>query len=207
MFSLLLYLFTFDVVAAEPLRIGMPLGDSELRQKLQLKLTKAYSALGYKPEFIALPSERSLRLLKAGEIDAELFRICQLNVADAELIVVPVELDSLKLNAYGLSQDKMNNWQQRPELLISHIHGFKMAELQQFAGKRVTVKSDNQAFNLMLQGRVDIVLEDSHTAAQFLAMQPNLTHVISQHVADFAVCHVVHHSLQSVLPELIPQLQ
>lgn len=204
-FALLLFICSYAL--AQPVRIGMPLGDSELRQKLQLKLASAYTALGFSPEFIELPSERRLRLLIDGEIDADLFRICQLDEDHAELLVVPTVLDTLRLNAYSLSSDKLMNWQQRNDLLISHIRGFKMAEQQEFAGVRVLVNSDAQAFGLMLQGRVDIVLEDSRTAEKFLAAQQEIQHINRLHVADFTVCHIIHASLQPLLPALVLQLQ
>lgn len=204
---LALLLFVCSVALAQPVRIGMPLGDSGIRQKLQLQLTQIYTELGFEPEFIALPSERRLRLLKDGEIDADLFRICQLDEAYAELLVVPVVLDTLKLNAYSLNSDKLMHWQQRKDLLISHIRGFKMAEQQEFAGVRVLVNSDAQAFGLMLQGRVDIVLEDSRTAEQFLIQQHDTQHIIWQNVADFAMCHIVNRSLQPHLPAITQQLQ
>lgn len=197
----------FCVAATQPVRIGMPLGDSDLRQQLQRKLTSTYSALGYSTEFIALPSERRLKLLTEGLLDGDLFRICQLEQAHSQLITVPVPLDTLQLKAYSLSPDTLKNWQQRNNLLISHIHGFKMAELQHFAGKRITVKSDAQAFGLMLQSRVDIVLEDSHTAAQFLATQPSRQPIYTQHVADFTICHIIHVRLQPLLPQLTQQLR
>lgn len=203
---LALLLLVCCCVIAQPVRIGMPLGDSMLRQKLQQHVAGAYSALGYQPQFIALPSQRRLRLLKEGKIDADLFRICQLDDNHPELLVVPAPLDTLRLNAYSLSASTLINWRQRSNLLISHIRGFKMAEQQAFAGVRVLVNSDEQAFGLMLQGRVDIVLEDSRTAEQFLTRhhrQPIIWH----NVADFAVCHIISQPFQPLLPALTQQLQ
>ncbi|MDP2716525.1 hypothetical protein [Rheinheimera sp.] len=204
---LALLLLACSCALAQPVRIGMPLGDSALRQKLQQQLTQAYTALGYQPQFIALPSQRRFRLLKDGLIDADLFRICQLDETHAELLVVPVPLDTLRLNAYSLSTEKLTNWQQRSDLLISHIRGFKMAEQQEFAGVRVLVNSDEQAFGLMLQGRVEIVLEDSRTAERFLTQQAELAGIAMQQVADFDVCHILNHNWQQLLPALAEQLQ
>ena len=205
--GLVLLLLLCSYALAQPVRIGMPLGDSTLRQKLQLQLTAAYTALGYQPQFIALPSQRRFRLLKDGLIDADLFRICQLDETHPELLVVPVILDRLQLNAYSLSSAKLLDWQQRHDLLISHIRGFKMAEQQEFAGVRVLVNSDAQAFGLMLQGRVDIVLEDSRTAEKFLVAQQDMQSIVWQSVADFTMCHVVNRSLQPHLPAITQQLQ
>lgn len=202
-----LLLLSFTCLGATPVRIGMPQGETQLQHKLQNQLTAVYARLGFAPEFIALPSERRLRLLTNGEIDADLFRICQLDDTDSGVLVVPVELDSLRLNAYSLSTEKLHNWQQRADLLISHIRGFKMAEQQSFSGVRVLVNSDQQAFGLMLQGRVDIVLEDSYTAERYLTTEHSMQHIVWQSVADFAVCHVIHQSLQPYLEALVLQLK
>ncbi|HEX5791845.1 MAG TPA: hypothetical protein VFY01_01125 [Rheinheimera sp.] len=205
-YVLALFFLACSCALAQPVRIGMPLGDSMLRQKLQQHVAGAYSALGYQPQFIALPSQRRLRLLKEGKIDADLFRICQLDDNHPELLVVPAPLDTLRLNAYSLSASTLINWRQRSNLLISHIRGFKMAEQQEFAGVRVLVNSDEQAFGLMLQGRVDIVLEDSRTAEQFL-IRHNRQPIIWHNVADFAICHVVHSHWQPLLAPLTLQLK
>ena len=193
--------------AAQPIRIGMPLGDTPQRQAIQQKVSHAYQQLGYAADFIELPSQRRLMLLQGGLIDADLFRICQLDDKYSDVIVVPVELDSMHLHAYSLNADKLTNWQHRPELLISHIRGFIMADQQHFAGKRITVSNAEQAFGLMLQGRVDIVLEDSSTAAQFLATPPNDVEIAEQDVVSFGVCHILSQQRQDLLPALTAILQ
>ncbi|HBN90045.1 MAG: hypothetical protein CL577_03755 [Alteromonadaceae bacterium] len=183
----------------------MPLGDTALRQKIQQQVSTAYLQLGYQPQFVELPSQRRLHLLLEGDIEADLFRICQLDDTDPALQVVPVALDKLSLNAYSLSAVTLIDWRERHDLLISHIRGFKMAELQDFSGKRITVANDEQAFGLMLQGRVDIVLEDSRTAENFLDTAPE-TQVVWQTVADYTICHVVNQSLYPLIPALSEQL-
>ena len=188
--------------AAKPIRIGTPLGETIQKHAIQQKISTAYQQLGYETQFIELPSQRRLMLLQEGLIDADLFRICELDNEHSDVIVVPAELDSMHLHAYSLDADKLNNWQQRRELLISHIRGFKMADQQQFAGKRVMVSNAEQAFGLMLQGRVDIVLEDSFTAAQFLPQTPDNIKIAEQAVASFGVCHILSQQQQALLPAL-----
>lgn len=205
--TLLLVTGSANAVVAHPVRIGVPLGDSELKLKLQQQVANAYTQLGYQPEFIALPSQRRLRLLRNGLIDADLFRICQLDQAYPELLVVPATLDTLRLNAYSLVKETLTNWQQREELLVSHIRGFKMADQQTFAGARVLVNNDQQAFGLMLQGRVNIVLEDSRSAAHYLAQQENLPAIAEQYVAEYPVCHIVNRKLSELSPALAEKLR
>ena len=193
--------------SAQPIRVGIPLGDTAQKQLIQQKISAAYQQLGFEPQFIELPSQRRLMLLQEGLIDADLFRICQLDDEHSDVIVVPVELDSMHLHAYSLDASKLIDWQQHRELLISHIRGFKMADQQQFAGKRVMVSNAEQAFGLMLQGRVDIVLEDSFTAAQFLATSPDGAEIAEQDVASFGVCHILSQQRQDLLPALTDALK
>ncbi|WP_207903090.1 hypothetical protein [Rheinheimera sp. D18] len=204
---LIFLLFSAHTLSANTLVIGAPLNPTPMSLQLEQLLKTAYLQLGYRTEFIALPSERRLRLLQHGDLDADLFRSCELDEAHPEFIVVPVTIGALHLRAYSLDPQKLTNWQQRPELIISHIRGFKMAEQQQFLGKRITVSSDQQAFGLMLQGRVDILLEDSHTAKKFLYQKKDLPTIAEQNVADFAVCHVLSNKQQSLLNSLTLKLR
>jgi hypothetical protein len=193
--------------AAQPIRIGVPLGETAHKHQIQQRVGSAYQQLGYTPQFIALPSQRRLMLLQDGLIDADLFRICELDDNLSNVLVVPVVIDSMQLNAYSLNAATLQNWQQRRDLLISHIRGFKMASQQQFAGKRIMVSDAEQAFGLMLQGRVDIVLEDSDTAALFLTQQPATTPIAEQTVASFGVCHILSQQQQALLPALTEVLR
>ena len=69
------------------------------------------------------------------------------------------------------------------------------------------VSNAEQAFGLMLQGRVDIVLEDSFTAAQFLPQTPDNIKIAEQAVASFGVCHILSQQQQALLPALMKLLQ
>lgn len=194
-------------VYAQQVRIGIPQSDTPQRNKVLQQVSLAYQKIGYQPTYIELPSQRRILLLRDGAIDADLFRICQLDQDLSDLLVVPVELDTLHLNAYSLHENKLQQWQQNASLLISHIRGFKMAEQQQFAGSRVTVNDAAQAFGLMLQGRVDIVLEDEDTAAAFLTDAQQAGSISSVTVASFGVCHILSPKQQPLLPLLTDALQ
>ena len=194
-------------VYAKPVRIGIPQSDTPQRSKVLQQVTLAYQKIGYQPTFIELPSQRRILLLRDGVIDADLFRICELDQNLSDLLVVPVELDTLHLNAYSLNADKLQHWQQNASLMISHIRGFKMAEQQQFTGSRVSVSDAAQAFGLMLQGRVDIVLEDEDTAASFLSEAQQTGSISSVTVASFGVCHILSPQQHALLPLLTDALR
>lgn len=194
-------------LCAQSIRIGTPLADTPQRKHIQQLVKTAYKTIGIEPEFIPLPSQRRLMLLQEGLIDADLYRICQLDTGHHNLLVIPFELDTMQLSAYTLDASKLTGWLQRRDLLISHIRGFKMAEQQQFAGKRVMVNNAEQAFGLMLQGRVDIVLEDSDTALPLLQQFGSSHSITSQTVVSFGVCHVLSQQQHKLLPALTTALQ
>lgn len=200
--ALILSLLYSCALAAQPVKIGVPLGQSSLQQQLQQQLTDVYQQLGFEPIFVALPSKRRLKLLIEGQLDADLFRICTPEDIHPAFIMVPVPLATLELHAYSLDHAILQQWQQRSDAMISHIHGFKMAEQQNFAGIRVPVNTAQQAFGLMIQDRVDIVLEDSRTAEALLEKYEGQATIHSQHVADFAVCHMIQQKLTPLLPQL-----
>ncbi|WP_333607115.1 hypothetical protein [Arsukibacterium sp.] len=189
-----------------PIRIGIPQAESDFRQQILTRIEQAYLKLGYSPEFLPLPAERRILLMKNGMLDADLFRICQLDEAYPSLIVVNYPLSYLELGAYSLNKAVLENWQQRPELTISHVHGFKMAEQQQFSGTRITVNNERQAFGLMLNGRVDIVLEDTQSVIELINQNPD-AYISWQSVAVFEVCHVLQQSHRELADSVLQQLQ
>lgn len=71
---LIFLLFSAHTLSANTLVIGAPLNPTPMSLQLEQLLKTAYLQLGYRTEFIALPSERRLRLLQHGELDADLFR-------------------------------------------------------------------------------------------------------------------------------------
>lgn len=198
---LITLLFSLSGYSAELIRIGMPMENSKLRQSYQAKLEQVYHALGYRTEFIALPSARRLKLLSDSFIDGDLIRSCHF-AASENVLVVPVPIDELQLKAFSLNESSLSNWQQNKQLVVSHIRGFKIAEQVPLAGKRVLVDTDEQAFGLMLKGRVDIILKDGFTAEQFMQENADHSKLVVQNVKAFTVCHVIHAKHSKLLPLL-----
>ena len=197
------------LVIAEPVTvtIGTTQSPSDLSARIEQQLTAAYAELGFNTRFIALPSERRLRLLTNNELDADLFRICQL-AEQENLVTVPARLGELMLQAYSQSVETLTQWQQNSELIIVHIRGLKMAELTPFAGSRVEVSDLQQAFGMLLQKRAAILLEDQRSAIAYLH-QAGLTDagLVATDLLPFAICHVLSTQLGHLAAPLAELLQ
>lgn len=190
---------------AKPLQIATSLSDtSELSQPITKMLQQAYADIGYQMTVVRLPAGRSLRMANQGLYDGELFRIGGLQSQFPQLLQVPVELRRLRLFAY-VRADRTENWQQwqhRKNLLIGHVRGFRLAEQLQFAGNRVETTTLQQAQDLLLQGKIDLLLEDEWSLPPNGQLQ-RLPEVLTQ----AGLFHYLHIRHQALLPALTQALQ
>lgn len=191
---------------ADPILIGTTQSPSPQSLHIEEQLRTVYNQLGLQVLFIPMPSERRLRQVSNNQLGADLFRICQLGDDDDSLVTVQAKLGDLYLQAFSLSEQRLTNWQQQPELIVVHVRGLKMAELTPFAGSRLEVTDLTQAFGMLLQGRADIMLEDQLSAEAYLQQYqlPELTRV---NLAPFAVCHVLSQELSHLAEPLQLLLQ
>jgi len=190
---------------AKPLQIATSLSDSrELSQPIARLLQQAYAEIGLQITVVPLPAGRSLRMANQGLYDGELFRIGGLQSQFPNLLQVPVELRQLRLFAY-VRADRTDNWQQwqhRKELVIGHVRGFRLATQQQFAGNRVETTTLQQAQELLLQGKIDLLLEDEWSLPANRELQ-RLPEVLAQ----AGLFHYLHIRHQALMPALMQALQ
>jgi len=204
--SIWLIFFCFYAIAAtaRPLQIATSLSDSaELSQPITQLIEQAYKALGYQVTIVRLPAGRSLRMANQGLYDGELFRIGGLQQQFPELIQVPVPLRQLQLFAYVQRSKKRDwqSWQTSKELIIGHVRGFKLASQITFAGSRVETTTLTQARELLLQGKIDLLLEDEWSLAPDAELY-RLPTVLAQ----AELFHYVHSRHQALVPLLSQQL-
>lgn len=190
---------------AKSLQIATSLSDTDtLSQPIAQQLQQAYAELGYKMDVVRLPAGRSLRMANQGHYDGELFRIGGLQSQFPNLRQVPVELRLLRLFAYVRAdrRDNWQHWQQRKDLVIGHVRGFRLAAQQQFAGSRVETTTLQQAQDLLLQGKIDLLLEDewSLPADQQLKRLPQV-------LTQAGLFHYLHSRHQALVPALTQALQ
>jgi len=193
------------------LQVVTSLNQSAMSDRIEKKLSKAYQKLGYRIQVQRLPAGRSLMMANAGDFDAELFRIAEVAQQYPQLLRVPTPLERINLFAF-VKRDatkSLSAWQQDTTLRIAYVRGFKMAENYSFAGKAMPVNTVNQAVQMLLQGKVDVLLEDPESVASTtIELSPDgMLQQLPSILATADLFHFIHKKHEALLAPLAASLQ
>ena len=194
--------------AAKPLLLATSLTRSSLMIDIEHKLRLAYRQLGYQISLTQLPSGRSLSMANAGMYDGELFRIESAATDFPNLIKVPVPLASIELKAFTqASRPLPANWQQERKLRIGMVRGFRLAMDYPVSGQVVLVTSAQQAVQMLLQDRIDVLLDDEATVRAVLGPEFARVQMANEVLASAELFHFVHKKHQALVEPLTTTLQ
>lgn len=176
---------------------------SSLMVAIEEKLTRAYRQMGYQIRVEQLPAGRSLAMANAGRFDGELFRIADVEHDYANLIRVPVPLATIELHAFtrqGISLP--NDWTMQRNLRIGYVRGFRLAGQVQTHGQVVQVTTAAQAVQMLMQDRIDVLLDDEASVRSVLG--PNFSEVsmAAPVLAQAELFHYVHQKHHDVATQL-----
>jgi len=145
--------------------------DTPLYQKAKRILTHAFSQLGYKLSIENLPNKRSLIWANSGELDGELFRISDLNLAKLpNLQRVDEALFLIDQSVIGKEGIQVNGWQSMSNYVVAYERGTKFIEVNQDKFKGVIlVNTFHQAISLIYSGRADITITSWENGKKSLA--------------------------------------
>lgn len=210
---LLLLLGVMTSVAAQTpptMAIVTGLSHSQMSARIENRLQLAYQQLGYRMTLQRLPSGRSLLMSNAGEFDGELFRISDIAPQYPNLRQVPTPLEHIQLFAFvrkDASKSYMR-WQDNRQLRVAYVRGFKLAEHYRsqgrFRGQPMVVTTVDQAVNLLLQGKIDVLLEDiaSLQSSTFELASTGQLQQLPEVLASRELYHYVHKKHQHLLVPL-----
>jgi len=145
--------------------------DTPLYQKAKRILTHAFSQLGYKLSIENLPNKRSLIWANSGELDGELFRISDLDLAKLpNLQRVDEPLFLIDQSVIGKDGIQVNGWQSMSNYVVAYERGTKFIEVNQDKFKGVIlVNTFHQAISLIYSGRADITITSRENGEKSLA--------------------------------------
>jgi polar amino acid transport system substrate-binding protein len=157
-------------VAPHTLQIATSLSQSTLSSQIEQQLQRAYSRLGYQMQVVRLPAGRSLQMTDRGLYDGELFRIDGVQHEFPQLRQVPVQLASIELLAFVRSEQKdmLRDWILMKNVRVGFVRGFRLASQLQYAGHPVPVTTLEQAVGMLVQGKIDVLLEDQQSVQSVL---------------------------------------
>ena len=157
-------------VAPHTLQIATSLNQSALSNQIEQQLQRAYGRLGYQMQVVRLPAGRSLQMTERGLYDGELFRIDGVQHEFSQLRQVPVQLASIELLAFVRTEQKneLRDWVLKKQVRVGFVRGFRLASQLQYAGHPVPVTTLEQAVGMLVQGKIDVLLEDQQSVQSVL---------------------------------------
>lgn len=194
--------------AAKPLVIATSLTRSSLMINIEQQLRVAYRKLGYQISLAQLPSGRSLSMTNAGMYDGELFRIEAVGAEFPNLLKVPVPLARIELKAFTLAARPLAaDWQHERKLRIGMVRGFRLAMDYPVSGQVVLVTSAQQAVQMLLQDRIDVLLDDEATIRAVLGPEFSRLQMAPEVLASAELFHFIHRKHQDLLKPLSDALR
>ena len=165
------------------------------------------------------PSLRSLQLSNAGLMDGELHRVSDFHKVSAgqypNLIKINSKLLSGWLAAFATKNIIIEDWKDLKEYKIAYYRGRKDVEL--FLNNILPLKytnsvtTDQQAFRMLINGRVDIVITESRQGAKIIASNPVFAGVSEisklKESQIFSYMHKKHKTLIKKIAETIEEMK
>lgn len=155
---------TLQLNAAEPLVINTmlapPLIDLEKGGLLDRTVSEAFRRLGIEIVYQPISAQRSLLNVDTGLDDGNLARVKGLTDLFPNIRMIPESLMNFRFVAFSRDQSiKIENWDSLQDYNVAIIRGWKIVEANTAQIRSVIkVKSGQQLFRLLKQGRVDIVI-------------------------------------------------
>ncbi|CAN2039139.1 hypothetical protein GMMP15_1080001 [Candidatus Magnetomoraceae bacterium gMMP-15] len=113
--------------------------------------------------------ERALIMTNNGETDAEMFRVDNMQHRYLNLIQIPVSYIPSNNVVFSKNADfQVNGWESLRPYIIALRTGFKQAEMGTEGMKRYLTDGSEQAFMMLANGRVQIVVEEHLTGLDYI---------------------------------------
>lgn len=176
-------------------------------------LVEAFKRIGFKLEVAVFPTERSLKMAKAGLVDGEFMRTRAIEKEYPGLIRVPEPVVDIEFSVFSkIPIDLTNGWLSLAGKSVGLVIGMKMIEKNMPKDAKVTgVKSMQQLFSMLNKGKIDYAVIPRGIGWDYLR-DSGLSHILISNQAlssmpTFTYLHIKHVSLASKLAAAIRQMK
>ena len=167
--SIILLFPTVVLSDAQRLTIVYPPEENAFHDAAAEIIRQAYGKLEIEIDYQTLPAERALYMSNDGQVDGELVRIEGIENKYPNLIRVPFSHVTADQMAFARDASiRIDGWESLRPYAIAFHRGYKVAEHNTEGMNRIHTKDDAHAFNLLEQGRVDIVIANRYTGDQVI---------------------------------------
>ncbi|MBI5141529.1 MAG: transporter substrate-binding domain-containing protein [Nitrospirae bacterium] len=140
-----------------------PLSTPDCKGYEDLIVNEAFRRLGMEVKIVHLPSERALVNANKGIDDGNFSRIAGLEKNYSNLVMVPEQIATFEFAAFARDPSiRIDGWESLQSYSVGIVTGWKILEANVTKTRLLTkVSSADALFDLLVHGRVDIVVFDS----------------------------------------------
>ena len=164
----------------------------------------AYKELGIQIKYKTYPAERALSLSNKGVADGELVRIEGIEAKYPNLIRVPVSHVTAEQVAFAKNPNiKISGWGSlKPYRIVFH-RGYKVAENNTEGMNRSIVSTDQAAFKMVSNGRMDVVIANRFSGLDVIRkLNLNDVKLLSPPVQTNPLFHYLHSKHRSLVAKV-----
>lgn len=209
-YSIIVFLITIDLHSqSKEITFAAIEGSSYTNYAVTI-LSEAYDRLGLKLKVVSLPPKRSLSTSNAGgEFSGELFRISGVEKTYENLIPIEVPLSYSEWIVYTIDHDfAVNGWESLRPYTIGVRNGIATTDYGTLGMNTEKVHTNEQLFNLLKIGRVDIVVMSKTNAARIQRRNPTPgLKALTPPVQEIPVYHFIHKDRNYLIPQITEVLQ
>lgn len=199
----LIILLVMVPLSSQNLRVGCLQTNAPLAPLMETLLKEE----GYAVEMLILPLERSLLMLKAGEIDMDFFRAEAVIAMDPELRRIDVPLIETTFQAYsrnpGISIQSIDDLSRHP---FAYARGTVILDRLTEGLEPMLATDNDRLFQMILRNRVEVIIINDHARDYLSRHYPDLILYPQEpplvRLRAYAVVHRSREDLAAALEEV-----
>jgi polar amino acid transport system substrate-binding protein len=169
-----------------------------------------YKRVGYDMSVIRFPGKRSLVEANSGTTEGELVRIAAIEESYPNLIRIPYAIGSVRVMAITQGgQYAINERSSMMDKRIGILRGVKILDTLTQGIKREVVNNIDSLFEILLNGRVDVILFSESDMIKYVK-DHNLTERVTmgeQAILEMPLYHFVHKDSSGIAKKLLKEMQ
>ena len=183
--------------------------DNVVHQVASAVLLKAYARIGITPQFVYMPLQKSLDMSNAGQTDGETARVKAITRLYPNLVEVPVAINFVEGIAFSKdSTVQIHKWGDLQSYKIAVVRGAKFIEISTDDMNRVLVEEFKDAFTLLDNNEVDLVVAPKITGIYIThKLQLKDIHPVGSVLQKLDLYHFLHKNNAHLVPQLTQVLE
>lgn len=161
---IIILIWHFNIFASELFKISTGPENTPVVTITSNIIKEVYKRINLEIKIENISWSRSIEMANSGESDAELFRSTVVQENFKNIVIVDEPLLILKMVVFTNRDDiSIDNWEDLADYRLSFLRGVKAIEEKTKDYNIFPVNSSEEAFKLLLNNRVDIVIREYYT--------------------------------------------